>query len=230
VYGIRQHREGGEKGGREVKVIAVLLPFLKVVPLRFAAVVLAAGKSQRMGRNKLLLKIAERTLLDHVLDALEGSKVDEVFVVLGHRPEGLKPIIEPHNVGVVLNPDYEEGMTSSVKSGLGHVTADAVFIVLGDQIGLGAELLNRMSALMESDPEALIVSPVYEGKRGHPVLIRSVLFPEILALEKEQSLREVVLRHEASHRFVEGSIWSIMDMDTPEDFGKAKRLWSSMSY
>jgi len=61
--------------------------------LRTAAVVLAAGKSERMGANKLLLEVAGRTILDRLLDSLDESVVDEVFVVLGHRPEELRPIV-----------------------------------------------------------------------------------------------------------------------------------------
>lgn len=193
--------------------------------MRFAAVVLAAGKSQRMGRNKLLLRVAGRTILDRVLDAVKASNADETFVVLGHRPEELKHIVEAHGAKVIINPDYEEGMTSSIKAGLRHVTADAAFVVLGDQLGLSAELLNTMSTLMEVDPEALIVSPVCDGKRGHPVLLRRALFDEILALREGQSLKDVVVRHETSHRVVEGDHWCIMDVDTPEDFEKAARLW-----
>src|SRR3990170_9111537 len=108
---------------------------MQVVRLRSAAVVLAAGKSQRMGRNKLLLEVSGRTLLDHVLDALERSGVDEIFVVLGHKPEELKPIVEFHKAKVITNFNYEEGMTSSIKAGLRDVKADAAFIVLGDQLG-----------------------------------------------------------------------------------------------
>lgn len=193
--------------------------------MRFAVVILAAGKSQRMGRNKLLLKVAGRTILDRVLDAMKASDADETFVVLGHRPEDLRPIVEAHGAKVILNPDYEEGMTSSVKAGLRHVTADAAFVVLGDQLGLGAELLNTMSTLMEKDQEALIVSPICDGKRGHPVLLRRALFDEILALGEGQSLKDVVVRHETFHRVIEGDRWCIMDVDTPEDFEKAVRLW-----
>ncbi len=67
--------------------------------------VLAAGKSQRMGRNKLLLKLGGITALDRVLSSIKASRVDEVFVVLGHRPEDLRPIVDAHAAEAVLNPD-----------------------------------------------------------------------------------------------------------------------------
>lgn len=195
--------------------------------LKLAAIVLAAGKSERMGRNKLLLEIAGRTILDRLLDTLEESTIDEVFVVLGHRPEELRSCVEAHRAEAVLNPDYEEGMTSSFKAGLRHISADAVFLVLGDQLGLDGKFLDQMAATMESDPEALIVSPVYRRRRGHPVLFRRTLFPEILSLGPEETVRDVVLRHRTAHRLVESSVWYVLDIDTPEDFEKAKRLFEA---
>ncbi len=195
--------------------------------MRFAAIVLAAGKSTRMGVNKLLLKVAGRTILDRLLDALEASVVGEIVVVLGHDPESIRPVAEAHRVRTVMNPDYERGMTSSFQVGLRWVSADAAFLVLGDQLGLDQGLLDRMAGVMESDPSALIVSPVHEEKRGHPVLFRKQLFGEIMGLGERETVRDVVTRHEDAHRTVEGGPWSVLDIDTPEDFERAVRLFGS---
>ena len=184
--------------------------------------VLAAGKSRRMGRNKLLLKLGGITVLDRVLSSVEASRVDEVFVVLGHRPEDLEPIIDAHAADAVLNPDYEEGMTSSFKAGLSRVSADAAFLCLGDQVVLDPALLDRMIDAMEVDSEALIVSPVHEGRRGHPVLFRKALFPEIMGLGRGDTLKDVVEGHEDSHLGVEGDVWCTLDMDTPEDYERIR--------
>jgi len=192
-----------------------------------AAVVLAAGKSSRMGKNKLLLEVAGRTVLDRLLDALDGSSVDEVFVVLGHRPEELAPIVGAHRAEAVMNPDYEEGMTSSFRAGLRRVTADGAFLILGDQLGLRTELLALMADEMENDADALIVSPVHEGKGGHPVLFRRALFAEILGLGPDETMRDVVQRHEDAHVSMEGDIWCILDMDTPAEFERIRRLFES---
>jgi len=195
--------------------------------LRLAAVVLAAGKSSRMGKNKLLLEVAGRTVLDRLLDALDGSAVDEVFVVLGHKPEELTPIVDAHIAEAVMNPNYEEGMTSSFRAGLRKVTADGAFLILGDQLGLRTELFALMRVKMENDPDALIVSPVHGGKRGHPVLFGRALFAEILDLGPDETMKDVVQGHEAGHRTVEGDIWCTLDMDTPEEFERVRRLFES---
>ncbi len=189
-----------------------------MAPLRVAAVVLAAGKSRRMGRNKLLLKLGGITVLDRVLSSIDASRVEETFVVLGHRPEDLVTIVDAHAAEAVLNPDYEEGMTSSFKTGLGRVSVDAAFLCLGDQAVLDPVLMNKMVDTMEADPEALIVSPVHEGRRGHPVLFRNSLFPEIMSLGQGKTLKDVVEGHGDRHLEVGGDIWCTLDMDTPEDY------------
>jgi molybdenum cofactor cytidylyltransferase len=193
-----------------------------VAPLRVAAVVLAAGKSQRMGRNKLLLKLGGITVLDRVLSSIEASRVEETFVVLGHRPEDLVPIVDAQDAEAVLNPDYEEGMTSSFKTGLGRVSVDAAFLCLGDQAVLDPVLMDMMIDALEADPEALIVSPVHEGRRGHPVLFRDTLFPEIMGLGQGKTLKDVVEGHGDRHLEVEGDVWCTLDMDTPDDYERIR--------
>ena len=195
--------------------------------MRVAAVVLAAGKSSRMGRNKLLLEVGGRTILDRILDAVEASAVDEVFVVLGHDPGSIRAIIEAHGVSTVLNPEYEKEMTNSFQAGLREVEADAAFLVLGDQLGLESTLLDEIVELMVSDPGAQIISPVHDGRRGHPVLFRRSLFHEILSLGEGETMKDVVLRHEEDHESVQGSMWCTMDIDTPEDFERAVRLFDA---
>jgi molybdenum cofactor cytidylyltransferase len=193
-----------------------------VAQLRVAAVVLAAGESRRMGRNKLLLKLGGITVLDRVLSSVEASRVEEVFVVLGHRPEDLEPIVYVHAIEAVLNPDYAKGMTSSFKAGLSRVSADAVFLCLGDQVVLDPILMDQMVDAMEANPEALIVSPMHKGMRGHPVLFRDPLFPEIINLGRGDTLKDVVIRHGDRHLEVEGDVWCTLDMDTPEDYERIR--------
>ena len=195
--------------------------------MRLAAVVLAAGRSSRMGRNKSLLEVAGRTVLDRLLDAIDGSTVGQIVVVLGHNPDDIIPIAEAHGTETVLNVDYDRGMTSSLITGLKRVDADAAFLVLGDQLGLEYHLLDEMGRAMADNPLALIVSPVYEGRRGHPTLFRDSLFPEILSLGENETMKDIVVHHEPDHYEVEGDLWCTMDFDTPEDFERAVRLFEA---
>lgn len=124
--------------------MSLSLTSLKVREMKVAAVVVAAGESKRMGKNKLLLKLHGKRLIDHVLDALEASKVNEIIVVLGNKAHEIRRVVEPrlNRVKTVVNERYEEGMTASFKAGLKEAEeADAAFLVLGDQLILDPKFM-----------------------------------------------------------------------------------------
>ncbi len=197
--------------------------------MRVAAVVLAAGKSERMGRNKLLLKLRGKPLIELVLDALEASEVDEIIIVLGNKPWEIAKVIKPqlNRIRLVVNESYEEGMTSSFKTGLMQIKhAEAALLVLGDQLILDPKFLNIMIEAMERNRgKALIVSPIYEGKKGHPLLFSKNLFNEILSLKESEVIRDVVHRHIDQLLTIDQPKWTITDIDTPEDFADAVRVF-----
>jgi len=193
--------------------------------MRLAAVVLAAGKSSRMGSNKLLLKVGDRRVIEHILLSLQPM---DTTVVTGHRPEDITDIAESLGAETVHNPDYKEGMTTSFQTGLRVLDpeVEAVFMVLSDTFGFTTELLEWMADAMEDESEPLIVSPVYQWKKGHPVLFRRPLFEEFLGLQAGETMKDVVNRHNDRHKYVESDIWCRIDLDTPEDYERVKELWS----
>jgi len=190
-----------------------------------AAVVLAAGKSERMGKNKLKQILNGKTLIDHVLDALEQTKVDQIIVVLGNKPDGLRSILESRSVRVetVLNENYERGMTSSFKKGLERAKeADAAFLILGDELILEPTFLdNAIDRMQVKKP--LIVCPVHNGKKGHPLLFSRELFQEILDLKETEVVRDIVHRYVSRVVTIDSADWTVMDIDTPEDLIKAEK-------
>jgi CTP:molybdopterin cytidylyltransferase MocA len=177
-----------------------------------------------MGANKLLLRVGDRNIIEHILFSL---KPIETTIVLGHKPEDIRHIAEAHGIRTVDNPEYERGMTTSFQAGLRVLDPDveAVFMVLSDTFGFSHELLERMAGVMEEDSEALIVSPVYERRRGHPVLLRSPLFSEFLGLRAGETMKDVVDSYENEHRHVESDIWCRIDLNTSEDYERVKGLW-----
>jgi molybdenum cofactor cytidylyltransferase len=193
--------------------------------MKITAIVLAAGLSSRMGTNKLLLELDGKTILDHILDNL---RYYDTIVVTGHRPEDIEPIIKRHGVRIVHNPDYEKGMTTSFQAGLRALDPeiDTVYMVLSDTFGFQQELLYAMEEKMASTT-ALLVSPIYEGKRGHPVLVAYELFNEFLELGEDETMKDVVMRHEDEHEYVLGDMWTRIDLDTPEDYERVKKLWAN---
>jgi molybdenum cofactor cytidylyltransferase len=196
--------------------------------MRVAAILLAAGKSTRMGRNKLLIKLCGKRLIDHILDALEAIQVSEIVVVLGHEPDKIINALKSRlgRLKIVINNEYEKGMFSSFKTGLRKISsADAILVLLGDQIILEPNFLNLMIRELENNKgKVLIVSPIYKGKKGHPLLFSKELFTEILRMKETETIRDIVHRHKDSLLTIEAKKWTIKDIDTPEDLTKATKL------
>ncbi len=189
--------------------------------MQIGAVLLAAGKSERMGHNKLLLSLDGKKLVDNILDALADSGVDERVVVVGHEPDQVVEAVKHRmdKVKIALNVNYENGMTSSFQTGLHFLRhVDAAFLVLGDEPIFDSKIISSLIGLMEKNHMALIVSPVYKGKKGHPLLFRSQLFTAILDLKSSQTIRDVVHRHVDRLVTIEAPQWTTSDIDTPEDY------------
>jgi molybdenum cofactor cytidylyltransferase len=193
--------------------------------MKTKVIVLAAGRSSRMGSNKLLLKLDGKTIIEHILDILRGY---ETIVVTGHRAGDIETIVKKHGAKIVQNPDYDRGMSTSFQTGLSLVGQyiDAVFMVLSDTFGFKPSILDEMVEKMDSSG-ALLVSPVYEGKLGHPILVSRRLFREFLNISEDETMKDIVQRHEREHEYVKGDIWTVIDLDTPDDYAKVKKLWAT---
>lgn len=184
-----------------------------------AAIILTAGKSERMmGQPKALLQFKGRTFLEHVLGAIEGAGINHTAIVVGHhRNEIVSALKLP---GVVFNPDYEQGMSTSVQAGIRALptglTGAGIFLV--DHPLIDATTIQDLSERLGPGRIAL---PSHDGRRGHPVFFSSELFGEILDLRADQGLNVVVRRDPA--RVIEVPVANagvLRDVDTPEEFEK----------
>ena len=192
-----------------------------------SAVVLAAGRSTRMGRNKLVLPLDGKPVLQRVLDALRDSKVDETVVVLGGGAEEVRRSIELGGTKAVVNRRYAEGMSTSIKAGLARVdsSTDAAVIVLGDQPFLSAALVDALIDAFQAE-RAPVVLPVHRGKRGNPVLFARSVFPEIMRIGGDRGAKSVVEAHEHNVLEVEAEdAEAVIDVDTPSDYERAALLF-----
>lgn len=187
---------------------------------RVSAIVLAAGKAERMGFSKLGLELAGQSILSRVVSIAMASDVSEVVVVLGHFAEYLAAEIpESQRVRAVYNQQYEQGQHSSLRAGLSAVDAQAaaVVVLLGDQPMVTAEAIDAVVGEF-ARKRAPVVVPIWNGRRGHPVLFSRALFPELLTAGEDQGRREVMRRHQAECAAVNMVGDPPRDVDTWEDY------------
>jgi molybdenum cofactor cytidylyltransferase len=183
-------------------------------------VVLAAGASRRMGEaNKLTISVEGVPMVARVVDSLRASGVDEVFVVTGHAPEEIRSALGDRNVRMVHNPDYEEGLGSSVRAGVSAIgdDVDAVLIALGDMPWVDSDVIQRLLDAFSPDGELSIYIPMFGRKRGNPVLWGSHRFSELRQLSGDVGGKALFHKHPEAICYVDVHSAAVnIDVDTPE--------------
>ena len=192
-----------------------------------AAIVLAAGRSTRMGGpNKLLAELDGKKLVRIVTEQALASKASEVIVVTGHQADLVEQALSGLNVKFVRNPDFAGGLASSVKSGIAAVSAkaDGAIVCLGDMPLIDAKLIDRLIEAFEPDRGHLIAVPVSDGKRGNPVLWSRRFFKELMTLDGDVGARYLIAKHAeaVAEVLVEGD-GPFLDIDTPQALEAARR-------
>jgi molybdenum cofactor cytidylyltransferase len=192
-----------------------------------SAIVLAAGRSTRMGGpNKLLAELNGKKLVRIVAEQALASKAAEVIVVTGHQAELVEQALAGLNVKFVRNPEFAGGLASSVKAGISTVSdkADGAIVCLGDMPLIDAQLIDRLIEAFAPDRGHLITVPVAEGRRGNPVLWSRRFFKELMTLDGDTGARHLVTKHaEAVTEVpVEGDS-AFLDIDTPQGLEAARR-------
>jgi molybdenum cofactor cytidylyltransferase len=186
-------------------------------------IVLAAGKSTRMKENKLLLKINDDTLIEHVVKAAKGSSVDEVVVVLGYEATKIKKHLARVECRFAVNQNYMKGQSESVKVGFSAVSsnAEAVLILPADVALIDRESINRVIEEYRRSKSRIVIAS-HQQQSGHPILLDRTLFPEVANVDEDtQGLKAVINRHRAEIKYVEvGTENVLIDIDTREEFNK----------
>jgi molybdenum cofactor cytidylyltransferase len=192
-----------------------------------AAIILAAGRSTRMGGpNKLLAEFRGKTLVRIVTEQALASKARGVIVVTGHQAAEVQKSLHGLKVKFVHNPDFAGGLASSVKSGIAAVAddADGAVVCLGDMPLISAHLIDRLIEAFAPDSGSLIAVPVSDGRRGNPVLWSRRFFKELMTLDGDIGARHLILRHSetVAEVPVEGR-GAFLDIDTPQALEDARR-------
>ena len=193
---------------------------------RIAAVVLAAGRSTRMGGpNKLLADVGGRPLVRIAVEQALASKARPVIVVTGHQHEQVRPALAGLDVRIVHNPDFADGLGTSLRVGVAAVPADAdgVIVCLGDMPQVTAALIDRLIAAYDPEKGALVVAPVRDGQRGNPVLWARRFFPDLMAVTGDVGARHVLTNYgEAVVEVTVQEAGAFIDVDTPDALRAAK--------
>jgi molybdenum cofactor cytidylyltransferase len=186
-----------------------------------AGIILAAGESQRMGRDKALLTYHGKTFLETIIQNLNAAGIEKIAVVLGHHAEVIQAKVNLAATQLVVNHEYPRGQTSSLQLGLETVATDqpdAVILCLVDHPAVPAEVIAKLKQHFEST-HAPVIIPTHNGERGHPVVISKALFPELLALSPGEPASAVIRKYRPETLFLEVADRGILiDVDEPRNY------------
>ncbi len=208
-----------------------------------AAIILAAGTSSRMGagRHKLLLPLAGRPVLAHVIEAALASQARPIVVVLGHQANEVRAQLaewlDDPAIIVAENSAYWQGMSTSMRVGIqtlvssGYMKSerhvDSALIMLGDQPLITPHIIDALIHTYQTERKG-IVAPLYEGQRGSPVLFRAAFFPELLEVSGDEGGRAVLERHRDEVATIAlGNAAQRYDVDTWEAYQEVVAAWQN---
>lgn len=186
---------------------------------RYAAIVLAAGFSSRMHQFKPLLSLGNETIADHLMATFLWDGVD-VYLVVGYRQDELRSGIRTRGINIVENPDYRQGMFTSIQAGILALKSDykGAFIAPVDIPLVNSETIQILLKAAEENP-GKVIHPTFQRDRGHPPLVPEELFPVITKYAQESNLKFVFHFYEDLEFEVEVEDCNILfDIDSPADY------------
>jgi molybdenum cofactor cytidylyltransferase len=194
-----------------------------------AALVLAAGRSSRMGdANKLTQPLHGKPMVRHTVEAALGSQASTVLVVTGHEADAVRQALQGLDVSLIHNPDYAGGMATSLRAGLSALPAGVAgaVVMLGDMPNVTPAIIDRLIAA--ATPEAKAVVPTLLGQRGNPALLMRALLPDLMKLSGDQGARRLL--EAAGDAVIEIALDDpaiALDIDTPEALKAAQEINTS---
>ncbi|MFZ0471962.1 MAG: nucleotidyltransferase family protein [Bacteroidales bacterium] len=199
------------------------------------AIVLAAGESRRMGSPKMILPYEGMTIIEKVLENVLASDVEKVVTVLGSHSEEIMKVIERFQVPHCYNSNFKDGMLSSVKCGFEFLPREfrAAMVLLGDQPMVETSVINKLIKAYNETGKGILV-PVFQNKRGHPLMVDKKYRDEIINLDDPEGLKGLLLRHPVDLLEVNAENSSVLDdIDTREDYNnqinKTSETWKRQS-
>jgi molybdenum cofactor cytidylyltransferase len=194
----------------------------EIIHPHIAALVLAAGQSRRMGGpNKLLMAVNGQPLIRKTIETIHAAGLRDIVVVLGHQETDIRSALAGMVVHFVTNPDYADGLSTSLKAGLSALApeAQAALVCLGDMPLLKPDHLRHLMAGFDADTGKLIGVPTHHGKRGNPILWARQFFDDMRQVSGDTGARHLIGTHEALVYEVEFDDTAVLtDLDTAEQW------------
>lgn len=199
-----------------------------------AGIILSAGMSARMKHTKQLLRIEDQFLIERVLGAAIQSKLSAIYLVLGHNARKimttLGKTIQDNHIHVVINPEFEQGLSRSLYRGLQKAEKNysSVMFLLGDQPMLDS---NTIDLLLDQfkDSGKDICAPVYQGKRGNPVIFSRNMYTALKSIKGDTGARTIIRENPDRVHLVEiDNPLCFFDIDTQQDYRAIKKIISEL--
>jgi len=193
--------------------------------MRVAAIVLSAGRSTRMGANKMLADVAGEPLIRRTVRAVAASQARPLIVVTGYQSDKVEAALTGLDATIVHNPRYEQGLATSLQRGIEALSAaiDGAVVCLGDMPLVTARLIDALVARFARQPRPSAVVPAYAGEWGNPVLLSRALFSEIAMLTGDAGARGL-LRGRSDVAVIEADEAVRLDVDTQEELRALRRV------
>lgn len=173
-----------------------------------------------MGKPKQLLPYKNTTLLGWTISQAKKSKANNVFCVLGANAEIITKDISKHKIECILNPNFKDGLSSSIVAGIDYLKStdfDAILIMLADQPNINSDYLNKLIKTSEENPSKIIASN-YIDKIGVPAIFTKEYFPDLLNLKGDKGAKDFLNNHQS--KIIKLKPFNLIDMDTKEDYKK----------
>lgn len=187
-----------------------------------AIVILAAGKSARLGQPKQLLPFKGKSLISHCVE-IAGKVVEHVIVVTGAERKRIESELKSSAVEIIYNEEWEEGMASSIRSGLAYVTdrnpdINEIIFMVCDQPFVTEDLLHKLISEKRLSSKSIVAS-CYSEIAGTPVIFDKSIFPELAQLSGDVGARKIIIKNKDRISTVDFPLGNV-DMDTADDYKK----------
>lgn len=187
--------------------------------MKTGIILLAAGSSSRLGRAKQLIGFQGKTLIQKAIDEANKSRADCLVVVLGANSELIQTGFDSSSTPFIVNPDWQQGMSSSMQAGLRFLMAkeviDQVLLMLCDQPFVDASLLDQLITAKETSGKGIVAS-AYTNTLGVPALFEECYFEELVQLTGSEGAKKVIFNHQAEVYALDFPLGAV-DLDTEED-------------